>query len=202
MCGTDDLDSRRSARPSDHRPLVIGDPAGAEPLPRCPPCRGGGLLGVPLAGSAGQVQDGVGVRCGFGQRAGRLRRGQEDKVDLAAAGLVADVLHHRQRAVSAGADDQPAASPRDVLRDRERGVPAGAAELPRRGLLALADLAAVDDEVVVVGHAVDPYRAEGVAGESHDDAPSPHRDRLAGAGRPGPCPARCPGAVSGSRAAV
>src|SRR5262249_32857748 len=76
-------------------------------------------------------------------------------------------------------------------------------ELPRRGLLALADLAAVDDEVVVVSHAVDLHRTEGVAGDSHDDAPSPHRDRRAGGGgSPGPSPVRCPGAASGLAAAV
>ncbi len=33
-----------------------------------------------------------------------------------------------------------------------------------------------------VGHAVDPDGPEGVAGESHSDAPYPHRDRTAGTG--------------------
>jgi hypothetical protein len=33
----------------------------------------------------------------------RLSGGQDDEVDLAAAGLVADLLHHRQRAVGTGA---------------------------------------------------------------------------------------------------
>src|SRR5208283_3957502 len=103
----------------------------------------------------------------------RLRRGEDDEVDLAAAGLVPDLWHHWQRAVGAGADHQPAASPRDVLLGRERGVPVRAAELPRGGLLPLADLPAVDDQVVIVGHAVDPDRTEGVAGESHADAPLP-----------------------------
>src|SRR5208283_4144847 len=112
----------------------------------------------------------------------RLRRGEDDEVDLAAAGLVPDLWHHWQRAVGAGADHQPAASPRDVLLGRERGVPVRAAELPRGGLLPLADLPAVDDQVVIVGHAVDPDRTEGVAGESHADAPCPHRDRTAGTG--------------------
>ena len=55
------------------------------------------------------MQDGVCVRCGLGQRADRLRRGQDDEFDLAAAGLVPDLLHHRQRAVGAAADHQPAA---------------------------------------------------------------------------------------------
>ena len=87
-------------------------------------------------------------------------RGQDDKVDLATAGLFPDLLHHRQRAISTGADHQPTTSPGDVLRDRQRGVPVRAAEPFGRGLLALADLSAVDDQVVIVGHAVDSHRTE------------------------------------------
>ena len=49
-------------------------------------------------------------------------RGEDDEVDLAAAGLVPDLLHNRQRAVGAGGDHQPAASPWDVLVDSERGT--------------------------------------------------------------------------------
>src|SRR5947207_11503567 len=98
-------------------------------------------------------------------------RGQDDEVDLAAAGLVPDLRHHRQRAAGAAADHQPATSPRDVLGGRQWGVPVLAAELPRRGLLALADLPAVDDQVVIISHAVNPDGTEGVAGESHADAP-------------------------------
>ena len=89
------------------------------------------------AGSARQVQDGIGVRPGLGQHADRLRCGQDDQVDLAAAGLVPDLLHDRQRAIRAGADHQPAASPRDVLLGRERSVPVRTAELPRGDLLRL-----------------------------------------------------------------
>src|SRR5262249_6252984 len=134
--------------------------------------------------------------------ADRLRRGQDDEVDLAAAGLVPDLLHHRQRAVGAAADHQPAASPRDVLRDRQWGVPVLAAGLPRRGPLALADLPAVDDQVVVVGHAVDPDGTETVAGESHADAPCLHRDRMAGTGAgPAPSAISCPVTIAGPRAA-
>src|ERR1019366_4790504 len=112
------------------------------------------------AGSARHVQDGVGVLRGPGQHADRLCRRQDDEVDVATAGLFADLLHHRQRAISTGADHQPATSPGDVLRDRQRGVPVRAAEPPGRGLPALADLPAVDDQVVIVGHAVDSYRTE------------------------------------------
>src|SRR6266545_2805118 len=129
--------------------------------------------GAAPAGSARQVQDGVGIRSGPGQHADRLCSGQHDKVDLAAAGLFLYLLHHGQRAMSTGADHQPAASPRDVLRDRERGMPVRAAEPLGRGLLALADLPAVNDHVVLVGHAVDSYRTERELGESHADSPLP-----------------------------
>ena len=47
-------------------------------------------------------------------------------------------------------------------------------------LLALADLPAVDDQVVIAGHAVDSHRTERVPGESRADAPYPHPDRMAG----------------------
>jgi hypothetical protein len=58
------------------------------------------------------------------------------------AGLFPDLLPQRQRAVGAGADHQPAASPWNVLRGRERSVPVRTAEPPRCGLLALPDLPA------------------------------------------------------------
>jgi len=84
------------------------------------------------------------------------------------------------RPLSAGADHQPAAAPGDALRDRQRGVPVPAAEPLGRGLPALADLPAVDDQVVIVADAVDSHRTERVAGESHADAPYLHRDRTPG----------------------
>jgi hypothetical protein len=84
--------------------------------------------------------------------------GRTTRSILRRAGLFPDVLHHRQRAISTGADHQPATSPGDVLGGRERSVPVRAAEPPGRGLLALADLSAVDDQVVIAGHAVDPHR--------------------------------------------
>jgi len=130
---------------------VAGAEAGRPPLP-CSPCCAGR--------STGQVQDGVGVLGGLGQYGDRLCRGQDDQVDLAAAGLLVDVVHHRQGALRAGADHQPTAPPGDVLGRRQRGVAVGAAELAGGGLLALADLPAVDDQVVVIGHAVDAHRTE------------------------------------------
>src|SRR6266516_7426376 len=43
--------------------------------------------------SARQVQDGVGVLGGLGQYGDRLCRGHDDKVDLAAAGLLVEVIN-------------------------------------------------------------------------------------------------------------
>ncbi len=106
------------------------------------------------------MQDGVGALGGIGQYPDPLRRGHDDQLDLTAAGLVVDVVHHRQRAIGAGADHQPAAPPGDILGGRQRGVAVGAAELAGSALLPLADLPAVDDQVVVIGHTVDPYRTE------------------------------------------
>ena len=57
-----------------------------------------------VPGSAGQVQDGVGVCGRAGELADGLRGGQDHEVDVAAAGLVVNVLHDRQPAVGAGAD--------------------------------------------------------------------------------------------------
>src|SRR6266849_5604345 len=61
-------------------------------------------------------------------------------------------------------------------------MPVLVAEFTGGGLLALADRTAVDDQVVIVGDAVDSYRAEGVVGESHADTHT--RCRIAGF-RPG-----------------
>ena len=81
----------------------------------------------------------------------------------------------------------PAASPAARRRRRCRppacGIATGCPRRSRAGcartrrgtcasrLLALADLPAVDDQVVIISHAVNPAGTEGVAGESHADAP-------------------------------
>src|SRR6478672_8180805 len=139
----------RRTRPTATPPLTRGPlPAArawpASPKPTASRPSGGGNGGPGWL--ARDVQDGVGVLEGPGQDIDRLCRGQDDKVDFAAAGLVPDLLHHRQCAISTGANHQPAAPPGDVLSDRQRGVPIGAAEPFGRGLAALADLSAVDDQ--------------------------------------------------------
>jgi hypothetical protein len=79
------------------------------------------------------VQDGVGVLGGVGQDADRLCRGQDDQVDVAAAGLFADVVHDRQRAIGAGADHQPTAPPGDVLGSTLRLAAPGVSDIDLGG---------------------------------------------------------------------
>jgi hypothetical protein len=75
------------------------------------------------------------------------KAGQQARCNMALMSLVA--LANRQCAISAGADHQPAAPPGDVLGVRQRGVAVGATELAGRALLALVDLPAAGDQVVV-----------------------------------------------------
>jgi hypothetical protein len=49
------------------------------------------------------VQDGVGVRYNLGQRADRLRRGQENKADLAGYGCVKPSMPAQTSTVACGA---------------------------------------------------------------------------------------------------
>ncbi len=85
-----------------------------------PPSRTGSKAnaGAGLLLSACDVEDGVGVLDGPGQHVDRVCCGQDDQIDLAAAGLFPNLLHYRQRAVSTGANHQPAASPGDVFGGR------------------------------------------------------------------------------------
>src|SRR6266699_6758310 len=71
-------------------------------------------------------------------------------------------FHHRQSAECTSTDDELAAFPRYVLRDGQWRVPKVIAEFLGRLLLAVADLPAVDDHIVLVGAVVD---AEGAKGE-------------------------------------
>src|SRR5918996_88378 len=66
-----------------------------------------------------------------------------------------------------GSRRSTATPPGDLLRDREGGVSVRVAERLGCSLLAFADLPAVDDQVVRVGHAVDPHGTERVLLESH-----------------------------------
>ena len=79
---------RNAGPPPTRRSLLPRPPAVAARLLRRP-------VDAVAAGSARQMQDGIGVRASLGQRADRPCRGQDNQVDLAAAGLVPDLLHDR-----------------------------------------------------------------------------------------------------------
>src|SRR5262249_9045380 len=95
-------------------------------------------------------------------------------VACAGGGTSRSTLRRRASPRTGGITGSAPAAPVPATSGRQRhgmsfaidgGVPVCVAELPRRGLVALADLPAVEDQVVPVGHAVDPDGTEGVAGD-------------------------------------
>src|SRR6266581_8678684 len=75
--------------------------------------------------------------------------------DLVMLRLAFHFFHHRQSAECTSTDDELAAFPRYVLRDGQWRMPKVIAEFLGRLLLAVADLPAVDDHIVLKGSAVD-----------------------------------------------
>src|SRR6516164_5907574 len=133
-----------------------------------------------LEDSARDVENGVSSGMAPFQRFNCFRRGPNDQLDLAALRFALQLLHHRQATVSSCADDQPLAFPGDLLFDRQRRVSKLVAKLLGRLFLALANLAAINDHVVVVGDAVDSNRTEGKISDAHIHLPQadekgPHR---------------------------
>ncbi len=129
------------------------------------------LIGDALAagGSAGDVQDRSNVL--RRERIKELARvgGRERRHGYAPPpGFLQDFGRHRQLAVMAGADDEPLAAPRDRLRGRQGRVAVLSTHRLRGTLVALADLAPVDDHVVLVAPTLDFDRPEG-------DQPHAHR---------------------------
>src|SRR6266581_1073752 len=115
-----------------------------------------------LQGSTCHVDDRVGV-CGvFLQYLDGFDCRQNQQFDLVTLCLALYFFHHRQSAVCSGTDDELAAFPGYVLRDGKWRVPKVIAEFLGRPFLAVADLPAIDDHIVLVGAVVD---AEGAKGE-------------------------------------
>ena len=106
------------------------------------------------------MQDGVCVLRGLAQLLDRLGCRQDEQLDVAALGFLLHFIHDRQRSRS-GADDQPSAFPRDCFLRRHRRVAESLPEFLGGLLLPLANLPAIDEDVVLVRHAVDANRAEG-----------------------------------------
>jgi hypothetical protein len=126
--------------------------------------------------SARHMENCVGAHRALVQGLDRISRGRNQKVDIPSASLFLDLPHHRQRAVSTGAYHQPATPPRNLFHEGERGMSIHVAEPLRRRLLAFANLPPVDDEVVIVRHAVDLYGAERVLLETHLGSAPPGTD--------------------------
>src|SRR5208282_4359808 len=72
------------------------------------------------------------------------------QLHTSALGFERDGFHYRQAACAPGADHQPSTLPRDLFLERERSVPKFRSELSGSFLLALAHLATIDHDVVIV----------------------------------------------------
>src|SRR5216683_4230093 len=92
---------------------------------------------------------------------------KNQQFDLVTLCLALYFFHHRQSAVCSGTDDELAAFPGYVLRDGQWRVPKVIAEFLGRPFLAVADLPAIDDHIVLVGAVVDAEAAKGELIEVH-----------------------------------
>ena len=99
------------------------------------------------------MQDSVGFCWFLLQLSDGLFRRQDHEFDFAALGFLLHLIHHRQGA-GAGTDDEPSALPGYGLLWRNRRVPEGFTECFGWFFLPLADPAAVDHHVVLVGRPV------------------------------------------------
>src|SRR5712692_216839 len=115
-----------------------------------------GLLSQRSAdGSARHVENGI-CSLGFvGKRFDGLVGRQNQQVDFSAARLEFHLVHHRKRSISSRADYEALAFPGYLFLDRERSMSELLAEFFRGLLLALANPAAVNDDVTFIGNVID-----------------------------------------------
>src|SRR5260370_41229486 len=92
---------------------------------------------------------------------------KNQQFDLVTLCLALYFFHHRQSAVCTRTDDELAAFPGYVLRDGQWCVPKVIAEFLGRPFLAVADLPAIDDDIVLVGAVVDAEAAKRESIEVH-----------------------------------
>jgi hypothetical protein len=105
------------------------------------------------------VQNCVGVVGISLQHLDCVNRGQNKQFDFVTSDLALYFLHHGQSTVGTTAADELAALPGDFLH-RERRVAELLSELLGGSFLAFADFAAINDDIVLVGAAVDGNGAE------------------------------------------
>jgi hypothetical protein len=89
------------------------------------------------------------------------------QLDLAALGLLFDFFHYWKPAVRAGADDEPLTFPRDLFLNRQWGMAELLTEFLGGLFLAFANFAAINDDIVLLGAAVNLNGAEGEFIETH-----------------------------------
>jgi hypothetical protein len=96
------------------------------------------------------MQNGVGLApLHFLQQVTRFRCGLRNHLDTAPFRLRQDFVHYRKRAMSAGPDDEPLASPRNFFPCRKRRVAELFTELFGRSFLPFPYLAAVDNYIML-----------------------------------------------------
>src|ERR1700694_4581352 len=122
-------------------------------------------------GSARYVENGI-CSLGFvGKRLDGFVRRQNQQIDFSAARLEFHLVHHRKRSVSSRADYEALALPGYLFLDRDRGMSELLAEFFRGLLLALANPAAVNDDVTFIGNAINFDSTEVKFAEVHGGAP-------------------------------
>ena len=106
--------------------------------------------------SARTMQDGVGLTLlHFLQQVTRFQCGLRDDLDTATFPLRQDFIHYWKRAMGAGSDYQPLATPGNCFPSRKRRVAELFAELFGRSLLPFAHFAAVDHDIMDIPLSLD-----------------------------------------------
>jgi hypothetical protein len=105
-----------------------------------------------------------------GKRLDSFLRGQDQQIDLSTARLEFHLVHHRKRSISSRADYEALALPGYLFLDRNRGMSELLAESFRGLLLALANPAAVNDDVTFIGNAINFDSTEVKFAEVHSRA--------------------------------
>src|ERR1700732_2692443 len=122
-------------------------------------------------GSARHVENGICSIGLVGKRLDSFVRGQNQQSDFSAARLEFHLVHHRKRSISSRADYEPFALPGYLFLDRDRGMSELLAEFFRRLLLALANPAAVNDDVTFISSAINFDSTVVKFAEVHGKAP-------------------------------
>src|SRR5579864_3715569 len=121
--------------------------------------------------SARHMENGICSLGLVGKRLDSFLRGQDQQIDLSTARLEFHLVHHRKRSISSGADYEALALPGYLFLDRNRGMSELLAESFRGLLPALANPAAVNDDLTFIGNAINFDSTEVKFAEVHGGAP-------------------------------